>query len=256
MKKILCIILLACSTLSLFAWGVEGHCIVAQVAYENLDCSARKKVDKLLGKRGIVYQSSWADAIKSDTIYPESYDWHFQNLKAGMTHADIDYLYANNTAEGKHLFYALDSLINVLEENPNDLDALKFVVHFMGDMYQPMHMGHPEDKGGNKTQMRWFSQGSNLHSVWDSKIIGYTNYSWSEYAAYLIDQYSPQKKAITKKTELECLYDTYALQNAIYAYHELKDNNTYHYAYRFRKDLDVALYTAGIRLAMLLNRLY
>ncbi len=256
MRKIFSIIVLICSTLQLFAWGVEGHCIVAQVAYENLDCKARKQVDKILGTRGIVYESSWADNIKSDTIYPQSYDWHFQNLRAGMEQADIDYLYHHPLSEGEHLFYALDSLTKVLQETPTNKDALRFVVHFMGDLFQPMHMGHPEDKGGNKTQFRWFNQGSNLHSIWDSKIISYTQYSWSEYATYLMEQYGKRKKAIIQKSDLECIYDTYALQKEIYAYHEQGDKNTYHYAYRFRKDLDIALYTAGIRLARLLNSIY
>ncbi len=256
MKKLLCISLFCCSTLSLFAWGAVGHRIVAQVAYENLDCSARKKVDKLLGTRGIVYTSSWADEIKSDTIYPQSYGWHFQNLRSGMTHAELDALYNNNLAEGEHLFYAMDSLTNLLRKDHSNVDALKFLIHFAGDLGCPMHMGRPDDKGGNKVQMRWFGKGTNLHTVWDRWLIEYAELSYSEFATYLEEQYGNQKKAIQKMTDLECIYQTYAIQNAIYEYQELKDSNTYHYAYRFRQDLDISLYTAGIRLAQLLNELY
>ncbi len=256
MKKILCIIVLCCATLQLFAWGAVGHRIVAQVAYDNLDCSARKKVDKLLGKRGIVYTSSWADEIKSDTIYPQSYGWHFQNLRSGMSRAELDHLYNNNLENGPHLFYAMDSITNLLHKDPNNIDALKFLVHFAGDLGCPMHMGRPDDKGGNKVQMRWFGKGTNLHTVWDRWLIEYAELSYSEYAVYLEEQYGDQKKAIRKMTDLECIYQTYDRQNAIYQYQELKDNNTYHYAYRFRKDLDMSLYMAGIRLAQLLNELY
>ncbi len=256
MKKVLCILLLCCSALQVFAWGAVGHRIVAQVAYDNLDCGARKKVDKLLGKRGIVYTSSWADEIKSDTIYPQSYGWHFQNLRSGMSNTELEALYNNNLAEGEHLFYAMDSLMQVLRDDPSNVDALKFLVHFAGDLGCPMHMGRPDDKGGNKVQMRWFGKGTNLHTVWDRWLIEYAELSYSEFAVYLEEQYGHQKKAIQKMSDLECIYQTYAIQNAIYAYQALKDDNTYHYAYRFRKDLDISLYTAGIRLAQLLNELY
>ncbi len=256
MKKLLCIIALCCSTLSLFAWGAVGHRIVAQVAYDNLGCITRKKVDKLLGTRGIVYASSWADEIKSDTIYPQSYEWHFQNLRSGMSYAKLEALYNNNLADGPHLFYAMDSITNLLRKNPNNIDALKFLIHFAGDLGCPMHMGRPDDKGGNKVQMRWFGKGTNLHTIWDRWLIEYTELTYSEFAIYLEEQYGHKKKDIMEMTYFDVIYQTYAIQNAIYEYQELKDNNTYHYAYRFRNDLDISLYTAGIRLAQLLKELY
>lgn len=238
------------------AWDAVGHRIVAEIAYQNLTKKAAKQVDGILGKRGMVYCSSWADEIKSDTIYPYSHVWHYQNLRSGLTKDDLAYLYQNPKAEGKHLFYALDSLTQVLRKDKNDTIALKFVVHLMGDFFQPMHLGHPDDKGGNKVQMRWFGKGTNLHSVWDRYLREGTQLSYGEYVQYLNDTQSSHKKEIAQMTLFEGLCITYDRQNQIYAYQELGDNNNYHYSYRFRKDLDNSLYMAGIQLSVLLNELY
>ncbi|MBQ8100605.1 MAG: S1/P1 nuclease [Paludibacteraceae bacterium] len=257
MKKTFLILLLSVLTAGqAAAWDAVGHRIVAETAYNNLTKKARRQVDRILGTRGIVYTSSWPDEIKSDTIYPQSHVWHYQNLRAGLTPADIEYLYLNPAVEGKHAFYALDSLVNVLKTDREDEVALKFVVHIMGDVFQPMHLGHPDDKGGNKVQMRWFSHGTNLHAVWDRWLIDYTNLSSSEFVRLLEDTYGPQKKDLQRLTMLECYLITYGRQQAVYAWQQTGDTNTYHYAYRFRRDLDLSLYTAGIKLAQLLNEIY
>ncbi|MCM1034593.1 MAG: S1/P1 nuclease [Paludibacter sp.] len=257
MKRNLLIVLsalLVCS--NAFAWDAVGHRIVTEIAYRNLNKKVVRAVDDVLGKRGIVYCSSWADEIKSDTIYPDSYGWHFQNLRAGMTREDLLYLWENPTSEGIHLFYALDSLTNVLRNDPKNADALKFVVHLAGDMFQPMHMGHPEDRGGNKVQMRWFGKGTNLHSLWDRWLIDNTQYSYSEYVNYLTDKYASETKTLQQMSLFECVCTTYERQQRIYAWQDKGDTNNYHYAYNFRTDLDLSLYTAGIKLAQLLNELY
>lgn len=238
------------------AWDAAGHRIVTEIAYRNLSRKALRQVDAVLGTRGIVYCSSWADEIKSDTIYPDSYGWHFQNLRAGMTQDDLEYLWQNPAAEGIHLFYALDSLTSLLRTDGNNPDALKFVVHLVGDMFQPMHMGHPDDKGGNRVQVRWFGKSTNLHTLWDRWLIDNTQYSCTEYVSYLTDRYDAQKRRIRQTSLFDCLCDTYARQQRIYEWQESGDTNNYHYAYRFRNDLDISLYTAGIKLAQLLNELY
>lgn len=257
MKRLLLFLLLVCP-FACYAWDAVGHRIVTEIAYRNLTPKARRGVDKVLGVRGIVYFSSWADEIKSDTIYPDSYGWHFQNLRSGMSREQLDSLYHNKDAEGIHLFYALDKQVSLLRNDKNNADALKFVVHLMGDAYQPMHLGRPEDKGGNKVQMRWFNSGTNLHAVWDGRLISYFNFSYREFADYLCDKFADKKikKEITDMSAEDCIYQTYLLQNEVYEYQQTGDNNTYHYAYRFRASLERQLYTAGIRLAKLLNSLY
>ena len=87
MKRLLtfCFMLMAIvpSMHHLYAWGQKGHRIVAQVAYDNLTNKARKQVDAVLGKQGMIYLSTWPDEIKSDTIYPTSFTCHYQDLDGG-----------------------------------------------------------------------------------------------------------------------------------------------------------------------------
>ena len=89
MKRITTFILLFTIATATFAWGAKGHRIIAQVAYDNLSNPVRKHVDKVLGKQGMIYLSTWPDEIKSDTIYPTSFTCHYQDLPGGMTDADV-----------------------------------------------------------------------------------------------------------------------------------------------------------------------
>lgn len=259
MKNIQIILVLAivCSPFQqLMAWGKIGHRVIAQVAYDNLNCKARRNVDKLLGKQGIVYYANWADEIKSDTIYRNSYDWHYQDFNPGMTDSEVVATLSNYPAEGGNLFRAMDSLIDELHRNRRNVDALCFVIHLMGDRFCPMHTAHLDDLGGNKVYVEWFKQPSNMHSVWDDGLIKYREYSYSEYAAMLENTLGGQAKQIRQMSQEEILLHNYELCNQIYEYHATWDKNCYKYAYHFTAQLDWQLYAAGIRLAMLLNEIY
>lgn len=261
MRKVFLILFVSLFSLGTYAWDAVGHRIVADIAYHNLHKKARKQVDNVLGVHGMIYTASWADEIKSDTIYPTSSAWHFQNLNPGLTHADIDSLYSHKLAEGEHLFYALDSLTTVLKNDKGNVDALKFIVHLVGDEFQPMHMGHAEDLGGNRVRLTWFGQKTNLHSLWDRWLIDYTQYKYSEFSAYLQDKYAAQKETISKMTDLECLYRTYDAVTAVYAYQAtlsdpLPRSYEYKYYYNMKAIQEYQLYAAGIRLAVLLNEIY
>jgi len=131
---------------------------MADIAYQHLTNKARKQCDKALGKHGIIYQATWADEVRSDKNYDYSYKWHYQNLKDSMTTEDLKQLLENPTAEGEHLFYAINLMTDRLKKNPSDAEALKFLVHFTGDLHQPMHLGRAEDLGGNKVEMNWFGK--------------------------------------------------------------------------------------------------
>ena len=87
-----------------FGWGQKGHRIIAQIAYDNLTRKARKAVDKTLGIKGMIYWSNWPDEIKSDTIYPTSYDWHFQDFNGGMTDSAVVAALTDYPKEGGNLF--------------------------------------------------------------------------------------------------------------------------------------------------------
>ncbi|MBR2935644.1 MAG: S1/P1 nuclease [Paludibacteraceae bacterium] len=256
MKRITIFFFLLIVAMNSWAWGPKGHRIVAQVAYDNLDCKARKHVDKVLGKKGMIYLSTWPDEIKSDTIYPTSFTCHYQDLNGGMTDSAVVASLTYYPTEGGDLFMALDSIEVVLQRKPTNHDALVFYVHFMADRFCPMHVAHLDDKGGNAVKMRWFGQNTNLHSVWDSKLIENKGFSYTEYANYLHNVYSKQRKTIQKMTDKETLLYTYHLTDSIYQYHPTWSGNAYHYAYRWTEAAEYQMYMAGIKLAQSLNALF
>ena len=251
-----------------YGWGQEGHRIIAKIAYDNLSRRARKNVDAILGKQGMIYWANWPDEIKSDTVYPQSIrdGWHYQDFNSGMTDAQVTDALVNYPAEGGNLFRALDSLTAILrnakmsdyKNNDALMHTLRFVVHLSGDRYCPMHMAHIDDKGGNMVKMAWFSKNTNtnLHSVWDTKLIDSQGYSYTEYAQKLEFEYAHLKKAVLRMSDEDLLLSTYYLTEAIYAYQQTWDGNTYHYIYNWHFPMEYQLYVAGIRLAQLLNSIY
>lgn len=256
MKRFTIIFFLTLCVASAFAWGKKGHRIVAQVAYDNLNGKARKQVDKVLGKHGMIYLSSWADEIKSDTIYPQSGDWHYQDLDGGLSDAAVVATLTDYPKVGGNMFRVLDSLEVVLTNDQNNHDALAFYVHIYADRFCPMHVAHLDDKGGNAVKMRWFGQNTNLHSVWDGKIIDSKGFTYTEYAAYLHDVYGKHKKIVRKMTDEETILQTYHLTDAVYQYQSTWNGNAYHYAYQWMDEMEWQLYTAGVKLAQALNTIF
>ena len=242
-------------TLSLSAYDAVGHRIIADIAYHNLTAKTRSQVDKVLGVRGIVYEATWPDDIRSDSKYAYSYQWHYQDLDDNMTSAGLKKLMNNPKAEGEHLFFALDTLTTRLKKDKNDAEALKFLVHFVGDLHQPLHLGRKDDKGGNKVDMNWFGRKTNLHSVWDGALIESEKMSYSEFSRYLMDKFEPRKAEFKKYSLLQSVEAVYAVRNAIYSY-DTSDTSNYHYVYSFAGKRDEMLYRGGIQLANILNAIY
>lgn len=241
---------------NVFAWGQKGHRIIGEIAYHHLTKKAKKNIDKILGINGLVYWGNWADEIRSDTIYANAYDWHFQDLDEGMTDSAVVATLTYYPEKGGRLWFAVDSLSSVLRHEPNSFDALRFFVHLIGDCFCPMHTAHFDDLGGNKVKIKWFGESANLHRIWDSDLINARGYSYTEYAEYLEHQFSNQQTTIEKMSRAELVLKNYNLCNDIYAYQAAGDTNTYHYIYRFANEMEWRLYAAGIRLAKLLNEIY
>ena len=103
-------------------------------------------------------------------------------------------------------------------------------------------------------KMKWFGRETNLHAVWDSKIIESQGYSYTEYAQMIQDEYGDMKREIEKKSDEQLLVDSYHMTESIYQYQQIWDGNTYHYIYTWRQPMERQLYIAGIRLAMWLNK--
>ena len=153
------------------AFGGAGHRLVADQADRQLTPAARAEVTRLLAlEPGATMQSvsTWADETRSLGTGP----WHYVNFHRGEP---CTYEPARLCIAGKCVVGALDQQIEVLGSNAPDADrltALKFVVHLVADVHQPLHAGFFDDRGGNSYQLQAFDKGTNLHALWDSGLIG------------------------------------------------------------------------------------
>jgi len=151
------------------AWGTEGHQVIALIAQSQLTPKAKSEVDRLLAQEPgetLASVSTWADEHRN----PSTASWHYVNFPRG----DCVYDVQRDCPDGYCVVGAIKRQLQVLGSNAPDgkrLNALKYVVHFIGDVHQPLHAGYLDDKGGNKYQLQAFMRGSNLHAVWDSGLI-------------------------------------------------------------------------------------
>ena len=174
-KSVLTVILLVFSSIVATAWGPMGHDVVAAIAEQNLTRKAKKNIEKILDGRSIVFYASWMDNIQNSPSWKNGYDktktWHYANVDEGQTYQSM------KKKENGDVVTALNQLTWELTVNYDNLsdslkaDYVKMIVHMVGDLHCPMHAGRLTDKGGNGTKVKWFNQKTNLHSVWDSKMI-------------------------------------------------------------------------------------
>jgi hypothetical protein len=214
------------------AYDAMGHRIIADIAYNNLSAKAKKQCDKVLGKNGLIYAATWPDEIRSDKQYDYSYKWHYQNLKDSLGIDQIEQLYKNPTAEGEHLFFAIQEMQTRLKKNKNDAEALKFLVHFMADLHQPMHLGRADDLGANKINVQWFGKSTNLHAVWDGSITESQKMSYSEYSRFLQDSFEKVKTQKQSESLMQSVNKVYVLRTEVYNY-GVADKSNYNYIYNF-----------------------
>jgi hypothetical protein len=151
------------------AWGAQGHQVVANLAQAQLSGPARREVDRLLALEPgetLASISTWADEHRN----PTSAGWHYVNFPRDTCTYDSD----RDCPDGQCVVGAIEKQAAVLHSSAPDerrLAALKYLVHLVADVHQPLHGGYRDDKGGNTYQVQAFGRGSNLHSLWDSGFI-------------------------------------------------------------------------------------
>lgn len=159
--------------------------------------------------------------------------------------------------KGPNLYTEIQTVSNKLKDknlSKNEREiALRFLIHLVGDLAQPMHIGRAEDLGGNLIKLNYFGEPTNLHALWDGKIIDNTKYSFTEYARVLDVKSRKEKKEILKGTLEDWFFEYHQVANTVYSYTKPNQNYSYAYNYRFNDVLEKQLYYGGLRLAKILN---
>jgi hypothetical protein len=257
MKTLLLIVSLTISSLSVFSnddWGKTGHRTTGKIAEKHLTRKAKKAIHKLLEGESLAFVSTFADEIKSDKKYNKFYSWHYVNFPL-----DGNYKDSEKNPKGD-LITGINHCIAVLKDNNSTKEDkvfyLKILVHLVGDLHQPMHVGQAEDKGGNDIKVKWFYKSSNLHRVWDTDMIAEYKMSYTELADSVEELSKTEINQIKNGSVLDWVSETHELTKEVYNSVEENENLRYKYSYKYLSSVRKQLQKGGIRLAKLLNEIF
>ncbi len=160
---------------SVYAWGKQGHEIVALVAEERLDNGVRGEVHALLNGTTFIQASTWADEERT----PETKPWHFVNIPFTENRYDATRFCPEAQCVVGQIERCRAVLADSTAEQSQRHQALKYLIHFVADLHQPLHAGDKTDRGGNEVLVEFLGQTMNavsrtpwnLHAVWDSGIL-------------------------------------------------------------------------------------
>jgi hypothetical protein len=252
------------------AWGKTGHRVVAAIADTQLSGLARAHIREILnGGESLDEAANWPDEMRSapDAFWQKTATpWHYVTLD-GIT-------YDHAPPQGDAL-EALARFTKTLKDPQASLAdkqlALRFIVHLVGDLHQPLHVGKCCDKGGNDVKVTFFGKPTNLHAVWDSALVDDEQLSFTELAAklerHIRDQdtvawwdINPRDWISESAQYRDTLYPTAADKPRAPAEKKSKEpavpDLSYSYVYKFTPLMEQRLSQAGVRLAAYLNAIY
>lgn len=241
------------------AWSANGHRIVGELAQAQLSPAARAEVARLLAGEPVptlAGVATWADELRDtdEARAKQTSTWHYMNFPRG----DCSYVPPRDCPDGRCVIAAINRQFLILSDRTRPdaerREALKFLVHFVGDVHQPMHAGWSDDRGGNDFQVNYRDKGTNLHSTWDRLIVNSRGLDPVAYADLLRRQ-SPLPRDATRQS------DRPAVDWALESCRIVRDDSVYPdkrvitdaYLTAHRPQVERRLREAGNRLADMLN---
>lgn len=258
-KNILLLWLLLYTPFCSMAWGLLGHRIVGQIADSYLTRHTQKEIYKILGTESVAIASNWPDFIRSDPSYSYLEPWHYINLKPGMAADEVKLFLDADTATDAYT--KINFLVTALKNKEllpeNKALYLRLLIHIVGDIHQPLHVGRLDDLGGNKIKVQWFNSPFNLHQVWDSKLIDLQQLSYTEYAFAINHTTKALRNEWQSEPVSDWIYQSYLLAEKIYADIKLPEEKlSYQYNFKYLATLNQQLLKGGVHLAGLLNDIF
>jgi len=161
-----------CGTIPALGWGPEGHSLIARIAEAQLTPAVHAKVVEILGPNVTMASvASWPDEIRRSR--PETGTWHYIDIPIDQRRLDM----TRDCAKGDCVIKKIEDFEVVLHDPSTPAvqrrEALLFLIHFVGDMHQPLHDSDNKDKGGNDVRVIYNGRNMNLHSLWDSGLLGH-----------------------------------------------------------------------------------
>jgi hypothetical protein len=192
MSRIPAAMLAAVFSVPALAWGPTGHRLVAGLAERELTPAALSTAQRLLAVTGdgsLADIANWADDLRADraqrTAWRATAKWHYVNFSSSRCR----YEPARDCRDGACAVAAIERYARILGDTSRPdaerAEALRFLVHFVADVHQPLHAGYRADRGGNRYQVQLHDRATNLHAVWDTPVVTHDRPSWRKYAAQL-----------------------------------------------------------------------
>ena len=236
-----------CKPITTFAWGKDGHHMIMELAYHLLSVEAREKLNVYLNGMSIDDASVWMDVEKRTSQYGYLKHTHYIDI-------DIGQQFNPNLTD--NIYFELTKVTNELNKHPSQNDAtidFLILIHLIGDLHQPLHVGYSTDKGGNTIPVFLDGRAMNLHEAWDSGIIKERHITIED----ILQIYSTTSKAkidLIKQGDLQdWLLDTRSTLNEVYSF---KSNN---FDDKYLDNATIVIKNqilkAGIRLSILLEKL-
>ena len=246
-----------------FAWGVEGHHLVARIAARELTPKAKAAVADLLGEdatAGMVQASTWADEIRPGR--PETAPWHYVDIEIAGTGYDA----ARDCPDDACVVAQVERDAKIIGDRaiskPVRAEALRFLIHFVGDMHQPLHCADNQDRGGNSVRVVLGGRRTNLHAVWDTAVVEAFGGSEGELAGVLEEGITPAGRSTWSRGSIvDWANETFGVaKNSVYRGIQGSGGNyapvilLAGYAQSNWPVAAVQVERAGVRLAALLNQ--
>lgn len=235
-------------------WSKTGHRVIGEIAQDHLTAKTKREILKLLDGQGLAAVSNFSDEIKADTTYRKFSAWHYVNFPADASYKDVD------PSPYGDIVIGIQKCIEIVKNDNNSKSDrafyLKMLVHLIGDLHQPMHVGRLEDRGGNDIEVQWFNRPSNLHKIWDANMVDDYGMSYTELADNLAQLTKKQVAAIQKGSIYDWLEETQDIANEVYKSVENGEKLYYRYSYDWWGTLETQLERGGLRLAKVLNDLF
>ena len=244
---------------SVAAWGQTGHRITGQIAEAYLTPAARQAIEALLGPESLAEASTYADDMRSDPSefwQQTASPFHYVTLQ--QPH---DY-HADDCPPQGDAMSALEDFTATLQSATATRDekqlALRFIVHIIGDLHQPLHVGSAalNDRGGNDFKVKFYGEDSNLHRVWDTGLVEHQNLSYSEFSHWLQRRITAeQQQAWATPDPYVWVSESSQLRDQVYPTAEAT-NLSWDYVYNYTPAMKQRLQQGGVRIAAYLNNVF
>ena len=250
------IAMLACAAAtSALAWSQKGHDTVAYIAENHFTPATADSVASLLDGMSPVYWANWLDNASHTPEYEYTKTWHYKNIDEGIPYED-----APLNEKGDVVRAVRNQIIILSDASAPRADkvlALKILIHCVGDMHQPMHMGRLSDLGGNRTKVRFFNRDANLHSIWDGSIMN-SGHAWTytEWQKQL-DRLKPAQEAAEIKGNIDdWAKQTHEIAKRVYELTPAGSNLSYDEVALWTPVIEQQVLRGGLRLAHILNTIF